>query len=190
MRHLLAKHSDIISTNDQGNFRHHVRAKELKQTFHENHWDWDNYFKFTVVRNPISRLYSIYKYRIRLGSNPPSDYIKKYSMGFYLTCVKFTELKISFNDAVLHDEIDIPTQASWILNSDKTSLLDNILKIENINSQLPSVWSRLGLPLSDLESIPDLNRSPSEVNWDSLLSEKAINKIKTKYHEDFNLLDY
>ena len=65
-----------------------------------------------------------------------------------------------------------------------------MIKIEDINNELPLIWSRLNFPLDEIETIPDLNRSPSDMSWHSLLSDEAINKIKSKYHEDFELLGY
>lgn len=190
LRHLLNKYSDIKSKNDQGEFRHHAKAEELKRTFQEKGWSWDDYFKFTVVRNPVSRLHSIYKYKVRIGSKPPSDYFKKFAMNFYLNCAQFKELNISFEDAVLYDKIHIPSQTSWLMSADKKLLLNKFIKIENIRDELPHIWRHLGLPPSELKMIPDLNQSPSDVSWNSLLSVAAINKIRSAYSEDFELLGY
>ena len=191
MRYLLHKHSDIISKTGQGDFAHHNTAQKLKDVFNKNDWDWDDYLKFTVVRHPISRIYSMYKYILRVASNPPTEYMKKHEMPFYDSCKKLKDLNITFDDAVLGDKISLPPQSNWILSSDKsTSLLDQIIKIEHISSELPGIWNQLELPLHQISSIPKINESPSEKPWESVLSNKAIQKLASKYAGDFQLLNY
>ena len=125
IRHLLNKHSDIISTGSQGDFRHHNTAQQLKDVFSKNDWDWDDYLKFTVVRHPISRIYSKYKYKLRVATKPLTESMKKNSMRFYEHCKRFKNLNITFEDAVMGDKISIHPQTNWILSSDhSTSLLD------------------------------------------------------------------
>ena len=77
IRHLLNKHSDIISTGSQGDFRHHNTAQQLKDVFTKKDWNWDDYLKFTVVRHPISRIYSMYKYKLRVATPPPQKIRRK-----------------------------------------------------------------------------------------------------------------
>ena len=191
IRELLDKHSDIISKTGQGDFAHHNTAQQLKDVFTKNDWDWDDYLKFTVVRHPISRIYSAYKFRLRIASKPPKEYMKKHAMPFYDSCKKFKDLNITFDDAVLGGKISIPPQSNWILSSDKSiSLLDKIIKIEHIANELPGIWNQLELPLNEISSIPRTNESPSEKPWESVLSKKAIQKLASKYAGDFQLLNY
>ena len=191
IRNLLNKHSDIISKTGQGDFAHHNTAQQLKDVFTKNDWDWDDYLKFTVVRHPISRIYSAYKFRLRIASEPPTEHHKKHAMPFYDSCKKFKDLNITFDDAVLGGKISIPPQSNWILSSDKSiSLLDKIIKIEHIANELPGIWNQLELPLHEISSIPRTNESPSEKPWESVLSKKAIQKLASKYAGDFQLLNY
>ena len=191
IRHLLNKHSDITSKTGQGDFAHHNTAQQLKDVFAKNDWDWDDYLKFTVVRHPISRIYSAYKYRLRVATNPLSEYMNNHAMSFYESCTRFKDLNITFEDAVMSDKISIPPQTKWILSSDQsTSLLDKIIKIEHIANELPGIWNQLKLPLHEISSIPKTNESPSDKSWESLLSNEAIQKLAGKYADDFKLLGY
>jgi len=188
MRHLLNKHSDIFSKKGQGDFAHHTTSQKLKDVFTKNNWNWDDYLKFTVVRHPISRIYSIYKYRLRVASKP---HMKKHVIQFYKSCIRFKHLNLTFDDAVLSDKVIIPPQTNWILSSDQSmSLLDKIIKIEHIADEIPGIWNQLGLPLQEISSIPVINASPSEKSWESLLSVEAIDKLKNIYKKDFELLNY
>ncbi|MDA7436137.1 sulfotransferase family protein [Synechococcus sp. AH-601-B19] len=189
MRHLLNKHSDIFSEIGQGAFAHHTTSQKLKDVFTKNNWNWDDYLSFTVVRHPISRIYSIYKYRLRVASNPHMK--KKHAIYFYKSCIRFKDLNLTFDAAVLSNKVSIPPQTDWILSSDRSmSLLDKIIKIEHIADELPGIWNQLELPLQEISSIPKINASPSEKSWESLLSVEAIDKLKNIYKEDFELLNY
>lgn len=46
----------------QAAFYQHGTASEAKTTFNKNNWNWDEYFKFTIVRNPWDRYFSFFKY--------------------------------------------------------------------------------------------------------------------------------
>ena len=192
LRYLLDKYSDITS-NRIGDFSHHITSHRLKDVFTKNNLNWDDYLKFTVSRHPISRIYSKYKYQIRLANNPPTEYMKTHKdvYIFYEDCVKFKDLNLTFEDAILSDRIRMAPQTDWILSSDQSkSLLDKIIKIEHIAEELPAIWNQLKLPLEEIRNIPILNKSPSEKSWESVLSNEAIDKLETIYANDFKLLNY
>ena len=191
VRHLLNKHSDIRSKTNEGDFAHHITAQKLKEVFAKNNWNWDNYLKFTFVRHTISRIYSLYKYKLRIARNLPTEYLKNYAIEFYESCIRFKDLNITFDDAVLSNEISIAPQTDWILSSDQsTVLLDKIIKIEHIANELPAIWNQLKLPLQEISSIPKINESPSEKSWELVLSNEAIEKLASEYADDFELLNY
>ena len=57
--------SEIKSVGDsQSPFYFHANAKKIKSKFKENNWDWNSYFKFSFVRNPVGS----YGIRIFLSS--------------------------------------------------------------------------------------------------------------------------
>lgn len=74
---------EIISTNVKNYFKvnfsdtpQHASAKEIKKRFPA---EWENYFKFCVIRNPIEKTISDYRWRIRKIDEPPS--IDEYVQG-------------------------------------------------------------------------------------------------------------
>lgn len=163
-------------------------AQDLKEIFINNNWDWDNYFKFTVSRHPIERLYSAYKYKMRepntsRNRNESSSRLQEHRK-------QFRELNLTFDDAVLSNKFNLNSQINWILSEKQVSLLDDIIKLEKIAHELPRVWQQLGLPPEEIIAIPNLNRSSGEANWESMLSNEAIEKIKTQYAKDFEFLKY
>ncbi len=60
-RKLLDPYSDIRSVHS-GPFKHHVTLNDLKQTFEEKDWNFNEYYKVIACRNPWSLLLSLYTY--------------------------------------------------------------------------------------------------------------------------------
>lgn len=194
MRQMLDEYSDVFGGSEYGfNYPGHMLARQLVPEFEKNDWIWDDYYRFTLVRHPAARLFSFYKYMLRHGEKPPSPGISENSAKFHKKCVNFRKCGFSFNDAVLQDVLTgsfVRPQVDFILDSNKKSLLTRTVRLENLREELAEVWDEIGLPLEDLNNIPHLNVSPSEHTWQDLISEKAINKIKKLYAEDFEVLNY
>src|SRR5690606_27928408 len=65
VRELLDPYSDIRgipywNISEENPFYSHISPAEVKAIFQKNGWDYDEYFKFTFVRNPWARLVSLY----------------------------------------------------------------------------------------------------------------------------------
>ena len=41
-------------------FYNHINASDLKKLFKENNWLWEDYLKITTIRNPFSKMVSLY----------------------------------------------------------------------------------------------------------------------------------
>jgi len=48
--------------NFESEFYQHDFAIRAKKQFTKNRWNWNEYFKFTIVRNPWARYFSFFKY--------------------------------------------------------------------------------------------------------------------------------
>ena len=130
----------------------------------------------------------MHKYQLRVGSNPPTDYM---STKFYQKCAEYVSLGYSFEDAILADRISIPPQVNWIISkSTNISLLDKVVKIENIDTELPKIFQHLGLPSNSMTKLPKLNQSPGSDNPLQMLCRSAIDKDNKAYERDFLLLGY
>jgi hypothetical protein len=135
---------------------------------------WDNYFKFSTVRHPITRIISIYSYlekklssfwgeKIK-HSHPLSplmrSYIKaktdinkalKQEISWLLkwnSSQAYLETK-SFSEFIRHPKIllDLSFKPQWFWVSDdsqKELIVDQIYKLENINSQWIDLSSKIG----------------------------------------------
>lgn len=61
-RFMLEEYCDVIggAFEDDTNFYQHESAYTAKEKFCNNGWNWDEYFKFTIIRNPWHRYASLY----------------------------------------------------------------------------------------------------------------------------------
>ena len=183
VRKLLDNFSDIKSMHLNGNFAMHATAQQVKSEFVVKGWCWIDYYKFTVVRNPIARLLSFHSYMIDVSSRTNNAWIKANASGFLDQCVRYASYGLTFEECVLSNKISMPSQAKRVLSVGGEMLFDSFVKLENISVELPLVWKRIGLPEAAINDIPKLNTSTRSFNEDmvSSLDERVVRKIRMDY---------
>lgn len=138
VRKILNPHSDIQAvsfktTTSENPFYSHITPEETKKIFESKGWKYDEYFKFTCIRNPFTRLYSLYKMRFK-NMAPPK----------------------SFHEWVRTLDPDIKKRKGWTSNgqlsfynfihdSEGNMLVDEVIKLEQIDTDLPKVLAKLGI---------------------------------------------
>ena len=105
VRKLLDNFSDIKSIHLNGNFAMHATAQQVKSEFVVKGWSWIDYYKFTVVRNPIARLHSFHSYMIDVSSRTNNAWIKANASGFLDECVRYSSYGLTFEECVLSNKI-------------------------------------------------------------------------------------
>lgn len=178
IRDTLNTFSDICATTfskrtPEQPFYSHITAQETKDLFAERGWDFDSYFKFVVVRNPYSRLVSLYNmtdvnkcsfphWVENINSNTKTD--KVLSMGKWKINGLLPLLQFAGNGTNL--------------------LVDKVVCLENIDTELPAIFKQLGITVP--ASIPKLNvghyRVPVKLNdWHKYYDETTKQRVKKIY---------
>lgn len=131
---------------------------------------------FTVVRNPVTRVLSAFRYSIRVGYIRDSwtllDYLRYLRReqpkiaGGKVVSLSFGATQVAFLDGVL----DRPNT--------------HLLRLERLENDIQGLENLLGCRLA----IPHLNRSPSATEYDLRDSEKRL--IRKIYGEDFERFGY
>ncbi len=121
----------------------HLRARDYVEFGYIDQVDFDEYFKFSFVRNPYSRTYSYYRY---LG---------------YANIMKFKD----FVQEILRKKIDnnhffFLSQSEYLYDKDGKKLVDFVGKLETIEDDINEVIKRANLRVKEL---PHVNKSKNEL---------------------------
>ncbi len=137
---------------------------------------WSDFHTFTVVRNPFDRAISFWNY-------------KKRSKGQ----VHHKEaLALSFPEFVQHMHGvfpgDFPDQATWVLDEHGGVMLDQVIKLEDLNGAWLALCDHLGVTGTPLKEI---NRTHGPFyDHDAYYDETSRALIEDMYARDLELFDY
>jgi hypothetical protein len=155
--------------------RKHSLAMEIKGVVGQE--TWDDFFKFSFVRNPISRAISTYRFLSRWRRWEGSEVMDRFP-----TLDDF--LLSDFWSGFGPDRILAP-QSLFL----EGVSLDYLGHIETFRASLMEILRRLELPFIDLSALPhELASSPDELAV--TLEEASIQRIRNRYREDFISFGY
>lgn len=171
VRKLLEPYSDIHGipfwerTEDKP-FYSHISPQEVKALFIKNGWNYDEYYKFTFIRNPWGRLVSLYN-MIYHTKSPSSllgrvrALIKNRSTPDFkqwLRTIKNNGVGAGGPENQRWMRYGTYSIASYILDDNDKELVDEVIKLEDINEKLPAILRRIGIPDAEKLSIPYINK--------------------------------
>jgi hypothetical protein len=139
---------------------------------------------FCVIRDPIERLISEYKYRFRDGHDSVGVYFTPYSLNKWIELV----IQKDFHSNGKMNCHHIP-QSQYVFDDNGVRTCDNILRFNHINNDFTNLMKE-----HDLEHLKlDTNHnSSSSHNQPKLtpddITQENIQKIQSVYKDDFELL--
>jgi len=179
IRKLLDQYSDITS-EATGPYYHHTTARDLKAHFQKMGWDWDSYYKFITIRNPWDLIVSFYHF-----GKPDVNNLSFFDDG--KKGIKYNpENLISFDDHLKKLNLVWFTLDNFILDENNQSLVDYIIKVEDIDNGIKNVSTRLGLQITD---IPKVNTTYHK-NYRQYYNEETKNKIAKIFWYDIQVGGY
>jgi hypothetical protein len=202
VRRVLNSFSDIFSTS-QLPYYHHVTALYLKNHFSQKKWDWNQYYKFITLRNPWDVLVSFYHY-----AKPDMN-------GIYFYEDTRNEIKrdennlMSFEEWVLNKKIKkswhnllyrngrfyrnlwtndfyFLTLNNFILDDNGISLVDAIIKVEELEKGLTKIFNKIGIPF---KKIARLNATDHK-HYRFYYSEETKKVVETEFKYDIEKGEY
>ena len=173
VRFALTNYYDIKSVECKNSpYFHHVTADVLKKHFDEKKWNWDDYFKFSFVRNPWEREVSNYEYKRK------SKYIwEKYKEGnenHYQECCELLEKYPTFKSLVMSTEI---TYDRFYIDDNNNDLLDFVGRCEDMQVNLDYICNKLQIPKINL---PHKNKSEHK-HYSEYYDEESKKYIENLY---------
>lgn len=139
---------------------------------------FEEYYKFTVVREPSDRIRSVYRYLVA-GGNKTTD--RSFSAKISSSFKTLDEFVFDFLDhATIHSVTLIKPQYTFLCDSEFNVLVDFVGRFENLEADFNLIADKLGLR----PDLPKLNRGSSDLVE---LSVEAELKIKELYMKDYEL---
>lgn len=202
VRALLDPYSDIRGIpfweRDGDNpFYSHISPAEVKALFEERGWNYEEYYKFTFVRNPWARLVSLYN-MIYFTRAPRSLTGKVRAAIRRFTSPSFKQwLKKTRTDG---DGAGGPPDQRWQVygtysiesytrDDDGKPLVDEVLKLEEIDSTLPVLLKRIGIPDADSLHVPRVNTRRAR-DYSDYYDAETIELVAQRYRYDIEHFDY
>lgn len=195
VRELLDPYSDIRGipfweSTEQNPFYSHMSPGEAKALFEKNGWNYNEYYKFTFVRNPWARLVSLYN--MIYHTNPPKTLtgkIREFFSSLKKPTFKKWLLKTNNKGAGAGGPPDQRWQVygtysidNYILDKNGDELVDAIIKLEEIEQELPALLKKIGIPDAENLTIPYTNKRSSKSYLDYYDSEsKKFIDVQYKY---------
>ena len=159
---------------------------------------WKEYQTFTIVRNPWDRMVSEYSWQGGLGKDQiPTPWGDK-----NVTFKQF--LKMVFNSPHDHHDMNLVRnfdtwyrlqevkdghlndQYSFITDQNNNTIIDNLIRFENLNQQFKQMLTKVGLPPEDL---PHLNKSKHK-HYTEYYDQESIDLVACRFKRDIETLGY
>lgn len=154
-------------TNEVG---YHEKPENIKARFPIN---WDEYFKFTFVRNPFDRTYSIYSY---------------YKMGKNITLVDPNILPNTFEEFVLNLNVNLTNLGLQYNQVDfLTEDVDYIGKYETLQDSFNEICVSLGVKDKHLKHD---RMSKREKSYKDVYTPEMIDIVSNHFKRDIERFNY
>jgi len=144
---------------------------------------YEEYFKFTFVRNPWDRVVSTYEYW-KQGLDQTDGYYKNLLLDRYDTFEKFVMDFLDKDSICLH--FMLKPQYLYLYDYRENLLVDFIGKFENIDKDSDEIFKRLGIK----NTLKKTNSSKRGNYQEYYTKQELIDKVAELYKRDIELFDY
>lgn len=198
VRSLLDPYTQMASCGDKQTIcYHHIPAKKMKYYFDERYikadkhlWDWNNFFKFTTVRNPWDRKLSTFAYlkrkaqqfkKVDLGVDP-TWFVEK-TLRIDAECANFKQYLKKYCEPNKKRN----RQIDWVLDNDGNNMLDFVAKVENLEHDIKYAFKQIGLPEPKITHINKSEHRPYTETYDE---QWMIDAVAERYKDDIKHFNY
>jgi len=191
--------------NFDKNFLPHLKLFEIQEKFEERNWNYNDYTKFTVIRNPWDREVSHYTYKKRIvekfnkyksGAWKPKH---KFNVDYAKDCERIIELYPNFNDFVKSEKWQTMSPCyNWMTNKSNTYDIQYALRKENLQRDFNMVCGIIGLPPIRLEhrgfsgrisTLEDREKKEFK-HYSEYYDQESIDIINFRYKLDIEKFNY
>lgn len=150
----------------------HLYADEYVRLGHVTQAQFDEYFKFAIVRDPFDRIISEYRYRPNRMTGQFFQFVNR-------------KFKDDFSDLARH----MALQTRYLYDESGRLLVNKVVRFEKLAEELPEIFART---IGVRRPLPHVNKAGSkrrsfgfeDMSW---FSRRAVRR---RYAEDFRILGY
>lgn len=185
---------DVVDVHGEPNldseFYQHDGAIRVKKQFAKNNWNWNDYFKFTIVRNPWARYFSFFKYFKSYGEKylcrDESINWQEPEINQGKLCVEL--FKDKGDQTVLKNIIlNNDSQDSYYRNTNGEIIVDHIASFENLENEFVFLCDQVGIHAPALEHG---NKSIDSSSIHDIYNQQLIDLVEQKEKSLIKLKDY
>lgn len=174
----------------EADFYQHDTAIRAKKQFAKHNFDWNEYFKFTIVRNPWVRYFSFFKY----FKNYADKFLRRdesiawgaaeINQGQY--CVS---LFSSSDDQTILKNIILnnPSQDAYYCGENGEVIVDYIADFENLENEFAFLCNQVGI---DAPTLQHGNKSVNSLNMHDIYNQQLIDLVSQKENSVIKLKNY
>lgn len=171
-------------------FKQHGSVLSAREQFINEEWEWNDYFKWSVIRNPWYRYFSFFKYY--------KNYLEKYThrdessvwtqseINQGESCVRLFSNKT--DQQVLEVIITSqPSQDTYYCDESGNIIVDHLAEFENITEEFNSFCDHIGI------SAPKFhhgNKSESSLTVNDVYNQQLIDLVAQKEKNVIELNEY
>lgn len=160
----------------------HTRISEYGNIFDQK--EFNQYYKFTFVRNPWDRLYSAYRFLKAGGMNEDDS---KWATTYLSEINSFEAFVMQFlNEDVIHAEVHLVPQYKFICDESGQPIVDFIGRFENLENDFAIVAKKIS-PDAKLEH---MNSSKNSRDANVIFTQAMQDKVALLYAKDIELFGY
>ena len=168
------------AANLNADFYQHDGAIRAKKQFAKKNWNWNEYFKFTIVRNPWQRYFSFFKYFKSYGEKymrrDESINWREPEINQGKLCVEL--FKNKDNQTVLKNIIlNNNSQDSYYCDESGKIIVDHIAEFDNLQTEFVFLCDQVGIQAPILQHG---NKSSNSQNMHDIYNQELINLVAKK----------
>lgn len=178
--------------NLKAEFYQHDRAIRAKKQFAKKNWNWNDFFKFTIVRNPWQRYFSFFKYFKSYGEKymrrDESINWREPEINQGKFCVEL--FKDKDDQTILKNIIlNNNSQDSYYCDESGKIMVDHIASFEDLSNEFVFLCDQVGIQSPNLQHE---NKSVNSLNMHDFYDQGLIDLVaeKEKGVIEFKNYDY
>jgi len=147
---------------------------------------YDDFLKFSILRNPWERLVSCYLNKIKQSSRTGDDYILECSPDLYIgmSFKDFVEVVCDLPDS--ESDYHFCSQSYLMLYPDGYFPINYFCNIENLKEHIEEIKLLTGIPFSRLSN----SNSSKNYSYKRYYTSELIEKVRHRYHIDIAFFKY